>query len=139
MCGVPYHFVDPYFEVLLKRGYKIAICEQVEDPKEAKGVVKREVVRVLTPGTVMEGKLLTDRENNYLVSAWGQGEQFALAACDITTGHFHGVVLQSLDQLVGEIVSYQPKEILLPEQEQSEDIRKYCFSFRNINGSNRGK
>ena len=129
MCGVPYHSVDPYFEVLLKRGYKIAICEQVEDPKEAKGVVKREVVRVLTPGTVMEGKLLTDRENNYLVSAWGQGEQFALAACDITTGHFHGVVLQSLDQLVGEIVSYQPKEILLPEQEQSEDIRKYCFSL----------
>ncbi|MEW9667724.1 DNA mismatch repair protein MutS [Ammoniphilus sp. 3BR4] len=113
MCGVPYHSVDGYLHTLLAKGYKIAICEQVEDPKEAKGVVRREVVRVLTPGTVMEGKMLTDRENNYLVSVWAEEGQYALAACDISTGHFHAGQFDSLQQLMGEALSYQPKEILI--------------------------
>ncbi|RKD24308.1 DNA mismatch repair protein MutS [Ammoniphilus oxalaticus] len=129
MCGVPYHSVDAYYEALLKKGYKIAICEQVEDPKDAKGVVKREVVRVLTPGTVMEGKLLTDREHNYLVAAWGEQQQYALAACDITTGHFYGAWFDSIEQLVGEIASYQPKEVLVPELAQSEEISKQCSNL----------
>ncbi|MEC2073190.1 MutS N-terminal domain-containing protein, partial [Alkalihalophilus marmarensis] len=68
MCGVPYHSADQYMSRLVEKGYKIAICEQVEDPKTAKGVVKREVVKMLTPGTVMDGKMIREKENNYLAS-----------------------------------------------------------------------
>ena len=68
MCGVPFHSVDPYIEKLIQRGYKVAICEQVEDPKDAKGLVKREIVRIVTPGTVTSSNILDEKDNNYLAS-----------------------------------------------------------------------
>ncbi|RXT15199.1 DNA mismatch repair protein MutS [Ammoniphilus sp. CFH 90114] len=123
MCGVPYHSVDSYLQALLGKGYKIAICEQVEDPRVAKGVVRREVVRVLTPGTVMEGKMLSDRENNYLVSVWMEKGQFAMAACDISTGHFHAGSFHSSQQLIGEALSFQPKEILVYHNEEGQMLK----------------
>jgi DNA mismatch repair protein MutS len=126
MCGVPHHSVESYFQQLLKKGYKVAICEQVEDPKDAKGVVRREVVRILTPGTVMEGKLLSERENNYLVAAWASSEGFAVAACDISTGHFHAAALDSLEQLMTEVSSYQPKEVIMNDSEYREEISHRC-------------
>ncbi len=134
MCGVPYHSVEGYLQALLQKGYKIAICEQVEDPKEAKGVVRREVVRVLTPGTVMEGKMLTDRESNYLVAVWMQEDHFALAACDISTGHFHATTVDSLHGLVGEALSYQPKEILISDSPCEQELRNqfYAMGIRAI-------
>jgi DNA mismatch repair protein MutS len=126
MCGVPYHSVDNYIQILLRKGYKIAICEQVEDPKSAKGVVRREVVRVLTPGTVMEGSMLTARENNYLVAATTHSHPFALAACDISTGQIHATVFYTIEQLAGEILSYNPGEILIKEGQSSEGLKAQC-------------
>ncbi|WP_047154095.1 DNA mismatch repair protein MutS [Aneurinibacillus tyrosinisolvens] len=115
MCGVPYHSVDTYISQLIDKGYKVAICEQVEDPKQAKGVVRREVTRVITPGTVMEGKFLTDKENNYLLSVYMGKNAAALAACDISTGEFYVTEVAGLQPLLDEIIQYQPSEVVIVE------------------------
>ena len=70
MCGIPYHATDVYIAKLIERGYKVAICEQLEDPKQAKGIVKRDVIKVVTPGTVVEGNFLDEKENNYIMSVY---------------------------------------------------------------------
>lgn len=134
MCGVPHHSVDAYIAQLIEKGYKVAICEQVEDPKQAKGVVRREVTRVITPGTVMEGKLLQDKENNYLLSALMGDAAFALAACDISTGEFHVTEVPTKSQLFDEIMQYRPSELVLltgeetPEGEElSEQLALYSI------------
>lgn len=134
MCGVPHHSVDAYIAQLIEKGYKVAICEQVEDPKQAKGVVRREVTRVITPGTVMEGKLLQDKENNYLLSALMGDSAFALAACDISTGEFHVTEVPTKSQLFDEIMQYRPSELVLltgeetPEDEElSEQLALYSI------------
>ena len=87
MCGVPYHSAENYIKTLIDKGYKVAICEQVEDPKEAKGVVKREVVQIITPGTVMSESMLKEGENNYLCSlSHFQDGSFVIAYNDLSTG-----------------------------------------------------
>lgn len=86
MCGVPFKAADSYIAKLVERGYKVAICEQVEDPKETKGIVKREVIKIVTPGTVMSGELLVENENNYLASVYLERESIAISYCDISTG-----------------------------------------------------
>lgn len=114
MCGVPYHSADAYIERLIEKGYKVAICEQVEDPKSAKGVVKREVVRVITPGTVIEEKMLADKENNFLVALATDGRAHALAAGDLSTGEWYVTQLEGvLDRLMDETSAYRPREVLL--------------------------
>ncbi|MEZ2657555.1 DNA mismatch repair protein MutS [Aneurinibacillus aneurinilyticus] len=134
MCGVPHHSVDTYIAQLIEKGYKVAICEQVEDPKQAKGVVRREVTRVITPGTVMEGKLLQDKENNYLLSALMCNAAFALAACDISTGEFHVTEVPTQSQLFDEIMQYRPSELVLltgeetlEDEELSEQLALYSI------------
>ncbi|WCK56161.1 DNA mismatch repair protein MutS [Aneurinibacillus sp. Ricciae_BoGa-3] len=112
MCGVPYHSVDTYIAQLIDKGYKVAICEQMEDPKQAKGVVKREVTRLITPGTVMEGNFLTDKENNYLVAVYAVDGAAALAACDISTGEFYLTEVDSETALLDEILRYNPSEVI---------------------------
>ena len=89
MCGVPYHSVDPYIAKLIKKGYKVAICEQLEDPATAKGIVKRDVTRIITPGTVHENTLLDEKENNYIMSLFKRGEVYSLAVCDVSTGELN--------------------------------------------------
>ena len=86
MCGVPYHSANSYIETLINNGYKVAICEQMEDPKQTKGMVKREVVRVVTPGTVMEQGGMDENQNNYILSFIKQDSNYALSYCDISTG-----------------------------------------------------
>ncbi|MBN6188686.1 DNA mismatch repair protein MutS [Aneurinibacillus sp. BA2021] len=113
MCGVPHHSVEAYIAQLIEKGYKVAICEQVEDPKQAKGIVRREVTRVITPGTVMEGKFLQDKENNYLLSMFRHEGVFALAACDISTGEFHVTEVGTQSQLLDEMIQYRPSEVVL--------------------------
>lgn len=98
LCGVPYHSVEGYIAKLIQKGRKVAICEQVEDPALAKGIVKREVVRVITPGTLVDPQMLDDKKNNYLVSIYKQNEQSALAYTDITNGDIH-VKLFNLDEM----------------------------------------
>ena len=88
LCGVPYHSAEPYIRKLLDAGHKVAVCEQVEDPKTAKGVVQREVVRVITPGTVTSADALDARDNNFLAAVYEARGDFGLAVTDVTTGEF---------------------------------------------------
>lgn len=113
MCGVPYHSSETYIQRLIEKGYKVAICEQVEDPAEAKGVVKREIIRVVTPGTVMEGKTVSEKSNNYIVAVTELDHMLALAACDLSTGELHVTSApSSREWLRDEINIYSPSEII---------------------------
>ena len=94
MCGVPYHAVDIYVSRLIAKGYKVAICEQLEDPKTAKGIVKRDVIRVVTPGTVIETNMLEEKKNNYIMSIVKKGVNYGLAICDISTGDFYATQIK---------------------------------------------
>ena len=85
MCGVPYHSVEGYISRLIEKGYKVAICEQLEDPSKAKGIVKRDVVRIITPGTLVETSMLDEKSNNYLVSLCRGGEIWGLSIADVST------------------------------------------------------
>ena len=115
LCGVPYHAVTTYLARLIKAGFKVAICEQVEDPKEAKGVVKREVVRVVTPGLVTEEQLLDDKENRYLAAICRKGKIWGLSLLDLSTGEFLVSEREELAELLDELARMSPSEILLPE------------------------
>lgn len=113
MCGVPYHSADNYIHRLIEKGYKVAICEQVEDPAEAKGVVRREIVRVITPGTVMEGKTVSDKVNNYILCVTERKGMMAIVACDLSTGELYTTSSPSNPQwLRDEIGLYDPAEII---------------------------
>ncbi|MGV1100413.1 DNA mismatch repair protein MutS [Thiovibrio sp. JS02] len=116
LCGVPYHAVTSYLAKMIKAGFKVAICEQVEDPREAKGVVKREVVRVVTPGLVTEEQLLDDKENRYLAAICPKGKVWGLSLLDLSTGEFLVSELESLASLLDELARLNPSEILLPEE-----------------------
>ncbi len=116
MCGVPYHSASTYIKKLIDKGYKVAICEQVEDPKEAKGVVKREVIQVITPGTVMEGNLLNEEENNYIASITPfSTEHYVIAYNDLSTGENSvAQVHDGWDSVVSELFNRPVKEIVIP-------------------------
>jgi DNA mismatch repair protein MutS len=114
MCGVPHHSADAYIAELLKKGYKVAVCEQVEDPKAAKGVVRREVTRVITPGTMMEGKWLTDKENNYMAAIAEADGRMGIAACDMSTGEMYVTSLfGTAGAALDEAMQYRPKELVV--------------------------
>ena len=115
MCGVPFHSVDGYLDKLVNKGYKIAICEQVEDPKLAKGLVKREVVRIVTPGTNTNQTSLEDGKNNYLMSVICLGNDFGVAAADVSTGDFYVTEVNSATKVLDEINKYSPSEIICSE------------------------
>lgn len=111
MCGVPFHSVNVYLEKLIERGYKVAICEQMEDPALAKGLVKRDVIRVLTPGTVTDAEMLDERKNNYVMSVWIEGTRAGMAWADISTGEFF-VAEPETQNVRAEILRIRPTEIL---------------------------
>ncbi|MGN0395173.1 MAG: DNA mismatch repair protein MutS [Coprococcus sp.] len=112
MCGVPYHACDTYLNKLIENGYKVAICEQVEDPKQAKGIVRREVIRVVTPGTNMSQAILEESKNNYLMCIYGANDSYGLSVVDITTGEFLASHISSCQKLYDEINKYAPSEII---------------------------
>lgn len=116
MCGVPFHSADNYIARLVKRGYKVAICEQMEDPKSVKGLVKRDVIRIITPGTVIEGNMLDDSVNNYLCSICRGEKETGLCFADVSTAQFHITVVNNEtaeEQIINQLSTYQPKEILV--------------------------
>ena len=118
MCGIPYHAAESYIAKLVQNGHKVAICEQLEDPKLAKGIVKRDVIRVVTPGTVTETNLLEEKRNNYIMSIFKKGIFFGIAVCDISTGDFYAAEIKeenNFERLLDEISRYSPSEIIANE------------------------
>ncbi|WP_371091842.1 DNA mismatch repair protein MutS [Staphylococcus sp. HMSC073C12] len=113
MCGVPYHSANSYIETLINNGYKVAICEQMEDPKQTKGMVKREVVRIVTPGTVMEQGGVDDKQNNYILSFIQRQNQIALSYCDVSTGELKTTQFEGTSTLLNEITTINPNEIVV--------------------------
>lgn len=117
LAGIPYHSVDSYLPKLIKKGYKVAICEQLEDPKNAKGVVKRGVVRVITPGTVIDPSLICDQSNNYLMSISGDGAEFGVSFLDVSTGEFMTTQFSdngNYERIISEASRMRPAECVLP-------------------------
>lgn len=115
MCGVPYHSSEAYIARLVAKGYKVAICEQMEDPATAKGLVKRDIVRVITPGTVMESSMLDETRNNYICSLFVEGTACGLCFCDISTGELYATQLEGdlWQKLQNELGRFSPREILI--------------------------
>src|SRR5919108_4459378 len=103
LCGIPYHSVEPYVSKLLQHGYKVAICEQVEDPKLAKGVVERKVIKVFTPGVILDSEKLDSKSNNFLAAIYFNGKSYGIAYADISTGEFKTASFATFDDLSGEL------------------------------------
>ncbi len=112
MCGVPYHSVDGFINKLVKNGYKVAVCEQMEDPKDAKGIVKREVIRVVTPGTNTDIQSLDDRNNSFLMSIVYSLSRYGISVADLTTGRFEVTECGTFEGMTDEISKFSPKEII---------------------------
>ncbi|MGG5253698.1 DNA mismatch repair protein MutS [Neobacillus sp. SM06] len=143
MCGVPYHSAQSYIEQLIEKGYKVAICEQTEDPKQAKGVVRREVVQLITPGTLMEGRGLNDKENNYIASVTPFADNtFGLAYSDLSTGESKVTLLSNqFDEVLNELAVLGAKEVVIPSnfngelQKQMRDRSAITLSFEDKDGT----
>ena len=116
MCGVPFHSSDSYIARLVAKGYKVAICEQMEDPALAKGLVKRDIIRIVTPGTVTESSMLEESKNNYYACIYKNGESWGVCFCDISTGAFYATSAKGADAeeaVCSELGSFAPVEVLL--------------------------
>ena len=134
MCGIPYHAANVYIAKLIEKGYKVAICEQLEDPKNTKGMVKRGVVKIVTPGTVLDETVLDEKKNNYIMSIYKQGLFYGLAVCDISTGDFYATQIKETNnfaKLLDEIARYSPVEIVTNELMSStmEEMSKISQRF----------
>lgn len=115
MCGVPYHAVDGYLTRLVAKGYKVAICDQVEDPKQAKGLVKREVTRIVTPGTILDAQVIDETKNNYIMCIVYIADRYGVSVADITTGDYFVTELPDGGKLKDEIYRFMPSEIICNE------------------------
>ena len=147
MCGVPFHAADNYIAKLVNSGFKVAVCEQVEDPRTAKGIVKREVIRVITPGTIMDTNALEADKNNYIMSIFKNKVGFGVSACDITTGAYFATEFDTtgFNKVIDEIAKFSPSEIICSHAFTDEDISRidnifsvkptyfdeYNFDFQN--------
>ena len=135
--GVPHHAAEIYISRLIAKGYKVAICEQLEDPKKAKGIVKRGVIRVITPGTLVDSNMLEERKNNFIMSIYKSGIYYGISICDISTGEFYSAEIKdnyNFPMLLDEIARYSPSELLVNSMmaETSEEIDKIKERFENI-------
>lgn len=114
MCGVPHHSVDIYIDKLIKLGYKVAICEQLEDPKKSKGIVKRDVTEVISSGTIINSNSLEEKENNYIGSIYDYEYCYAIVYADITTGELHAEIINhDINKLINEVISFGLKEVIV--------------------------
>ena len=137
MAGVPHHSAELYIAKLVNKGYKVAICEQLEDPKKAKGIVKRGVIRIVTPGTVTESNMLEERKNNYIMSIFKSGIYFGISICDISTGEFYSAEIKDNNNfplLLDEIARYSPSELVVNSMmaDSKEEMDKIKERFENI-------
>lgn len=125
MCGIPFHSAEGYITRLVNKGYKVAICEQVEDPKAAKGLVKREVVRIVTPGTNLNTQSLDESKNNYLMGIYYEASKFGIATVDVTTGDFYLTEVDNGNhgkKLMDELCKFAPTEIICNESLSSSGV-----------------
>lgn len=139
MCGVPFHAADSYIAKLVEKGYKVAICEQTEDPAQAKGIVKREVIQVVTPGTITAQSMLSEKENNYLAAVYACNDTMSIAYCDISTGQLYLTEYNGVDiynVIVNELVKIKASEILISqtfsEEYPTEEIKNITSAYINI-------
>lgn len=147
MCGVPFHSADGYIAKLVEKGYKVAICEQTEDPKKAKGIVKREVIRIVTPGTVLDTNVLDESKNNYIMCIYKNADGYGAASCDVSTGEFQvtSMGLEYDNKVIDEIARFMPSEIICSgDTELGDKISKifnikvsqyseWAFDYQNAN------
>lgn len=129
MCGVPFHSAEIYISRLIANGHKVAICEQVEDPKTAKGMVDREVIRVITPGTAVDEAILEEGVNNYLAVIYMSNNAIGLAAADASTGEISAAKLSSEKDIIDEIASYSPKEVIVNEEFPDDVLKRISVNF----------
>ena len=137
MCGVPHHAAEIYISRLIAKGYKVAICEQLEDPKKAKGIVKRGVIRVVTPGTVVDSNMLEERKNNYIMSIYKTGIYYGISICDISTGEFYSAEIKdnyNFPMLLDELARYTPSELVVNSMmaDCKEEMDKIKERFENV-------
>ncbi len=130
LAGFPYHALDTYLHKLVKAGHRVAICEQVEDPRQAKGIVKREVIEVITPGATLSDKLLDHKINNFLAALFFSNQAIGLALSDISTGEFYAAEIQT-DQLIEQLLAFHPKEVLVPAG-QFEEISDFLSPHLDV-------
>lgn len=133
MCGIPYHASETYIQKLLEKGYKVAICEQTELPKKGKPLVNRDVIRVVTPGTIMENSMLSEDKNNYIASIYIKDNQAQLCMCDISTGSLQSTVIKSenfINNMKSELYKYMPKEAII--NSKSLDLKWLTEYFKNV-------
>jgi len=142
MCGVPYHSAENYINKLIEKGYKVAICEQIEDPRTAKGIVKRDITRIITPGTQISSNVLDEGKNNYLLSIFASKDGYGLGVVDITTGEFQVTEIKEVSnqkKLLDEIAKYNPAELLSNSEfnksaDLIEEIKNRFHTFINEYG-----
>lgn len=139
MCGVPFHSAETYIARLINKGYKVAICEQTEDPASVKGIVKREVIQIVTPGTVLSSTMLNEKENNYIASIYEDQHSIGLAYCDVSTGEICLTSISgagSLENLVNELVKINASEIILDSETaeaiDTENIKPVTEAYFNL-------
>lgn len=135
--GVPHHAAEIYISRLIAKGYKVAICEQLEDPKKAKGIVKRGVIRVVTPGTLVDSNMLEERKNNFIMSIYKSGIYYGISICDISTGEFYSAEIKdnyNFPMLLDEIARYSPSELVVNSMmaDCKEEMDKIKERFDNI-------
>ena len=136
-AGVPHHAAEIYISKLIAKGYKVAICEQLEDPKKAKGIVKRGVIRVVTPGTVVDSNMLEERKNNYIMAIYKTGIYYGISVCDISTGEFYSAEIKdnyNFPMLLDELARYTPSELVVNSMmaDCSEEMNKIKERFENV-------
>ena len=132
MCGVPYHSVDSYIARLVQKGYKVAICEQMSDPALTKGLVEREITRIITPGTVTESCMLDESRNNYIGCIYGESGKFGLSFCDLSTGAFFATVCTDAQSVASELGRFSPSEIIRYGQNVDQEAIEDAI-FRRLN------
>ena len=130
MCGVPYHSVDAYIARLVQKGYKVAICEQVEDPAQAKGIVQREITRIVTPGTVTESCMLEESRNNYMACMYGEDTRIGVAFCDVSTGAFYVTLCADSQAAASELGRFAPTEVIRYGKATSDEVLNDALRHR---------
>ena len=132
MCGIPHHAAEIYIDKLIKKGFKVAICEQLEDPKNAKGIVKRDIIEVISSGTIINANSLNEKENNYIGSLYSFGYGYAFTYSDITTGDIYSSLYNSNSDIIYKLLSLEIKELIVDENLKNIKFKSFAYPDKFI-------